>query len=132
MTSLRNELPRLFGAGPSSLEASRIDAASRRRPYGFEDGVAIVDVAGVLANEPSLFEALFLGATAYGQILDEVEQAIADPAVRGVLLRINSPGGDSDNAFETAAALSRLAKQKPIWAVSDNSAFSAVIWASPP
>lgn len=126
MTSLRNELPRLFGVRPLLLEASKLDAAyAARRPYGLEDGVAIVDIAGVLANEPSLFETLFLGATAYGQILDEVEQAIADPEVRGILLRINSPGGDSDNAFETAAALSRLAEQKPIWAVSDNSAFSA-------
>jgi hypothetical protein len=48
------------------------------------------------------------GATAYGEILAEVEQAIADPEVRAVLLRVNSPGGDSENAFETAAALAGL------------------------
>jgi len=122
----REEVLRLFGAKPLLVEASKLDAAyGVRRPYRLQDGVAVVDVAGLLANEPSLFDAILFGATAYGRILDEVEQAIADPEVRAVLLRVNSPGGDSENAFETAAALAALARQKPIWAVADNSMFSA-------
>jgi signal peptide peptidase SppA len=122
----REEVLRLFGAKPLLVEASKLDAAyGVRRPYRLQDGVAVVDVAGLLANEPSLFDAILFGATAYGEILDEVEQAIADPEVRAVLLRVNSPGGDSENAFETAAALRELARQKPIWAVADNSMFSA-------
>jgi len=126
MTTRQDQLLRLFGAKPLLIEASKLDAAyAARRPYAFQDGVAVVDIAGILANEPSLFEAVFLGATAYGQILDEVEQAVADPEVRGILLRINSPGGDSDNAFKTAVAINRLAKERPIWAVADNSVFSA-------
>lgn len=117
---------RLFGAKPLLIEAAKIDAAyAARRPYALESGVAIIDIAGVLANEPSLFDAIVYGATAYGQILDEVDQAVADPEVRGILLRVNSPGGDSDGAFETADALARLGKQKPLWAVADNSMFSA-------
>jgi len=126
MTMRGKQVLQLFGAKPLLLEASKLDAAyAMRRPYALQDGVAVIDIAGILANEPSLFEALFLGATAYGQILDEVELAAADREVRGILLRINSPGGDSDNAFETAAALTRLGQQKPIWAVADNSMFSA-------
>jgi signal peptide peptidase SppA len=122
----REQVLRLFGAKPLLVEASKLEAAyGMRRPYALQEGVAIVDVAGVLANEPSLFDAILFGATAYGQILDEVEQAIEDPEVRGILLRVNSPGGDSDNAFETAAALAGMARQKPIWAVADNSMFSA-------
>jgi signal peptide peptidase SppA len=120
------EVLRRFGAKPLLIEAAKLDAAyAARRPYALQDGVAIIDIAGVLANEPSLFEAIFFGATAYGQILDEVDQAAGDPEVRGILLRINSPGGDSDGAFETAAALVQLGTQKPIWAVADNSMFSA-------
>lgn len=126
MTNRRDEVLRLFGAKPLLIEAAKLDAAyAARRPYALESGVAIVDVAGVLANEPSLFDAIVYGATAYGQILDEVEQAVGDPEVRGILLRVNSPGGDSDGAFETADALARLGKQKPLWAVADNSMFSA-------
>ena len=122
----REEVLRLFGAKPLLIEATKLDAAyGMRRPYALQDGVAVIDIAGVLANEPSLFDALFFGATAYGEILEEVEQAVADPEVRGILLRVNSPGGDSENAFETAAALAELARQKPIWAVADNSMFSA-------
>lgn len=126
MTSRRNDILRQFGAKPLLIEAAKLDAAfAAGKPYSIENGVAIIDVAGVLANEPSLFDAVVYGATAYGQIVSEVEQAVADPAVRGVLLRINSPGGDSDGAFETTDALSRLGKLKPLWAVADNSMFSA-------
>ena len=122
----REEVLRLFGAKPLLIEATKLDAAyGVRRPYRLQDGVAVIDIAGLLANEPSLFDAILFGATAYGQILDEVEQAIADPEVRAVLLRVNSPGGDSENAFETAAALREFARRKPIWAVADNSMFSA-------
>ena len=122
----REEVLRLFGAKPLLIEATKLDAAyGARKPYPVQEGVAVIDIAGLLANEPSLFDAILFGATAYGQILDEVEQAIADPEVRAVLLRVNSPGGDSENAFETAAALAELARQKPIWAVADNSMFSA-------
>ena len=122
----REEVLRLFGAKPLLVEATKLDAAyGARKPYPVQEGVAVIDIAGLLANEPSLFDAILFGATAYGRILDEVEQAIADPEVRAVLLRVNSPGGDSENAFETAAALAALARQKPIWAVADNAMFSA-------
>jgi len=122
----REQVLRLFGAKPLLIEATRLDSAyGMRKPYALQEGVAIIDIAGLLANEPSLFDAIMFGATAYGQILDEVEQAIADPEVRAVLLRVNSPGGDSENAFETAAALAELARRKPFWAVADNSMFSA-------
>ncbi|MCW5982436.1 MAG: S49 family peptidase [Bryobacteraceae bacterium] len=126
MTTQRDQVLRLFGAKPLLIDAAQLDAAyGARRPYALHNGIAIVDIAGVLANEPSLFEALFLGATGYGQILDEVEQAAADRDVRGILLRINSPGGDSDHAFETAAALEELGRRKPMWAIADNRMFSA-------
>jgi len=122
----REEVLRLFGGKPLLIEATKLDAAyGVRRPYRLQDGVAVIDIAGLLANEPSLFDAILIGATAYGDILAEVEQAIADPEVRAVLLRVNSPGGDSENAFETAAALREFARRKPIWAVADNSMFSA-------
>jgi signal peptide peptidase SppA len=122
----RRQVLRLFGAQPLLIEAAKLEAAyPARRPYALRDGVAVIDMAGLLANEPSFFEQIFFGATAYGEILDEVEQAIADPEVRGILLRVNSPGGQTDNAFETAARLAELARQKPLWAVADNSMFSA-------
>jgi signal peptide peptidase SppA len=126
MTTRRDEVLRRFGAKPLLIEAAKLDTAyAERRPYAVQGGVAIIDIAGVLANEPSLFDAIVYGATAYGQILDEVEQAVADPVVTGILLRVNSPGGDSDGAFETADGLARLGKQKPIWAAADMSMFSA-------
>ena len=122
----RQQLLRLLGAQPLLIEAAKLEATyPPRRPYALAEGVAVIDITGLLANEPSLFEEIFVGATAYGEILNEVEQAVSDPEVRGILLRVNSPGGETDNAFETAARLAELARVKPLWAVADNAMFSA-------
>jgi signal peptide peptidase SppA len=42
--------------------------------------------------------------------------------VKGVLLNINSPGGETDNAFETAAVIAAL--EKPCYAVADTACYS--------
>lgn len=125
MTAL-DSIARAFGQKPLLLDAARLDAGyGQRRPYALQGGVAIIDISGVLTNGATLFEQVYFGVTDYTQVLDEIEQALADPDVGGILLRINSPGGDSDNAFETADAIARAAGQKPIWAVADTSMFSA-------
>jgi hypothetical protein len=62
-----DEILPLFGARPLLIEATKLDAVyGARRPYAIQNGVAIIDVAGLLANEPSLAEAILFGATAYG------------------------------------------------------------------
>ena len=64
----RRQIPRLFGAKPSLIEATSLDSAyAARKPYASQDGVAIVNVSAVPANEPSLFDTILYGATAYGR-----------------------------------------------------------------
>jgi len=56
------------------------------------DKVAVVDVAGVLLNahEPELFAE---GEHPVSLLLEQLDKARRDSSVRGVVLRINSPGG---------------------------------------
>ena len=57
------------------------------------DGLAVVDISGSLVNRSSWLDAQS-GMTSYGQIRSELEAAMASPAIRGVLMRIDSNGGE--------------------------------------
>jgi len=115
------EITERIGARPALIRMQDVseyfgDAA----PYRIEDGVAIIDVSGVLTND-----AWSWGGTTYGDIQRDVKIASLDPNVTGILLNINSPGGECDNAFETAAVVASAAKQKPVYAVAGTTAASA-------
>lgn len=47
-------------------------------------------------------------------VVDWIEELRLDPTVRGVLLRINSPGGAVEPSEEIYMAVARLAKDKPV------------------
>lgn len=94
-------------------------SSDRRKPYVVSDRVAIINISGYLCNE-----AMWWDETEYGQIQKEVRMAVADADVDGILLRINSPGGETENAFETAAVLAEAGKKKRIWSVADTIAYS--------
>ena len=49
----------------------------------------------------------------------------ADPSVKGIMLNIDSPGGDLAGAVETASAVRSLAARKPVVAFVDSLAASA-------
>lgn len=91
-----------------------------RKPYKVESRIAIINVSGVLANE-----AWYWDETSYRSIQHELNYAASDGDVDGVLLRINSPGGYTDGAYETADAVRKVGKVKPVWAVAAPMAYSA-------
>jgi signal peptide peptidase SppA len=88
------------------------------------DGIAVIDVAGSLVNRSSWLDA-YCGLTSYAQIRKELDAAMASPQVRGVLLRVDSNGGECAGCFDLADAIFAMRGTKPFWAVVDDSAFSA-------
>lgn len=88
------------------------------KPYEIRDGVAIVDISGPLMADSWWYQD-------YADVIASVRAASEDSSVSGILLRINSPGGETDRAFETAAEIEAIGKKKPIWCVADVSAYSA-------
>ena len=42
------------------------------------------------------------GLTSYGEIAAMLDSALADPQVSGILLAIDSPGGEASGSFELA------------------------------
>jgi protease-4 len=87
------------GCGPTAfrVEPVPVDRSLKEEVLYDEGGwappkVAIVDVAGVLinANEPQLFGE---GEHPVAMLTEKLDAARRDPAVKAVVLRINSPGG---------------------------------------
>ncbi len=99
------------------------------RPQGYtvtDSGIAIVPVLGPLVARGDWLTTL-LGASEYGAVADALAAAADDPAVRGILLEVDSPGGEVGGLFDLVEEIGaiKLRSGKPLWAVSSESALSA-------
>lgn len=121
----------LVGLRPHMIEELVMDSGFGGMPdpeddepsYDVQDGIAVVSVAGVLVNDEDWWEEY--GCSTYDRIAREVTHAAGNPDIDGILLAVNSPGGETDKAFEVAAKITAATKKKPTWSVADTSAYSA-------
>lgn len=98
-----------------------------RTRTAIRDGVAVVDIVGVLARRPAPLLEL-LGWTSTEAIRDDV-QAVAERAdVRVVVLNIDSPGGTVDGTQALADTVRAVRGRKPIVAYTDGMMASAAYW----
>lgn len=90
------------------------------------EGIAVVPVTGTLVAR-SGYLAAASGLLSYTDIGDAIEGAMNDPAVRGVVLDIDSGGGEVGGLFDLVDRIRsmRAASDKPLWAVANESALSA-------
>ncbi len=65
------------------------------------------------------------GLMSYATIGAELDAALANPAVRAILLDLDSPGGEAGGVFDLAERIRAAAQVKPVWAVANDLAFSA-------
>lgn len=96
------------------------------RFYEVRNGIAVLPVTGTLVHKLGAMRP-FSGMTGYDGIIARLEQAMADPDVRGVMLDIDSPGGQVAGAFDCADMIIRMREQKPIWALTNDMACSAAM-----
>ncbi len=89
-----------------------------------QSSIAAIPVFGTLVRRTNGLEAAS-GLTSYSELAARLQTASVDTAVRGVLLEIDSPGGEAGGVFELAEQVRALAQHKPVWAVAVDSALSA-------
>ena len=89
-----------------------------------QSSIAVIPVFGTLVRRTNGLEAAS-GLTSYSELAARLQAASVDQAVRGVLLEIDSPGGEAGGVFELAEHVRALAQHKPVWAVAVDSALSA-------
>jgi signal peptide peptidase SppA len=86
--------------------------------------IAVIPVHGTLVKRTAGLNAAS-GLTSYTEIGAMLDAALADPQVAGILLDIDSPGGEAAGSFELARTIRAATQTKPVWAVANDSAFSA-------
>ncbi len=86
--------------------------------------IAIIPIIGSLIRRPTWLDA-WSGLTSYGEIAECLDSAINDARVKGILLQVDSFGGEAAGCFELCDKIYAARSQKPIWAVADVDAFSA-------
>ena len=93
-------------------------------PYAIMgDGIAVVQVEGSLAHKTGNLDPES-GMTGYDGIRAKLEMAMKDPSVKGILMDVDSPGGEVSGAFDLADFIAG-SKQKQIWAYANDLMASA-------
>ena len=86
------------------------------------DKFLLIDINGPIANQPILVPNIGVLPGMTARVRQELELAFDDPSIRGILLRINSPGGtltDSDIIFHSLMEFKKSKKVKIIAAMGD-------------
>lgn len=118
---------RLDQAGMGLVTGSYMSGEKpRARFYQVIDGIAVLPVSGTLVHKLGGMRP-FSGMTGYDGITARLQQAMDDPEVKGVLLDIDSPGGQGAGAFDCADMIYRLGEQKPVWALANDLSCSAAM-----
>lgn len=98
-------------------------AEEQRRAAIAKTGVEVLPVHGVLVSRGSHINACET-MTSYEGLRQQLRSAVADPLVEHIVLDIDSPGGAATGAFELAADIRALARQKPITGIVNYMAYS--------
>jgi len=97
-------------------------------------GVATIQVVGTLMDrlplgldddEDGAAEAKNSGLAGYRAIASDVDRALADPSVEGILLEVDSYGGEAFGLFDLADKIHAARATKPVYAVASQKALSA-------
>jgi signal peptide peptidase SppA len=72
-------------------------------------GIGIIKVEGVLYRYEN-FDTYFFGGSSYEGISESVMTAIYDESIKGILLYVNSPGGEVDGMFELSEIIRNAGK----------------------
>ena len=87
-------------------------------------GIAVLGIHGTLVRRTTGLHAAS-GLLSYDEIGASLEAALADPQVAGIVLDLDSPGGETGGCFELARRVRAANRVKPVWAIANDAAFSA-------
>jgi signal peptide peptidase SppA len=94
------------------------------RPFAVVDGIAVIEIAGTLVHRGAWI-GQSSGLTSYEGIAAQLQAALADPAIRGIALDIDSFGGEVAGAFDLADRIRAARRVKPVQAFVADHALSA-------
>lgn len=97
--------------------------ANPRLGYDKAQGVALITIAGTLVHRLGTLRP-YSGMTGYDGIRQNVLTAVADPEVKGILLDLDTPGGEAAGCFDLVDTLYQVRGEKPMWGMVNEMAYS--------
>lgn len=91
------------------------------------DGVAVLPVRGPIFRYANLFT-MMSGATSLDMLAIDFGQAVANPAVKAIVLEVDSPGGMAAGISEFAGQVRAATQVKPVIAYVSDLGASAAYW----
>jgi capsid assembly protease len=95
--------------------------------YEDQGGVAVVPIVGELAHRAMPMEAMS-GVVGYASLQNQLLALADDPRVRGILLDLDTPGGEVGGISELSDAISEISGKMPVWALANSTMASAGYW----
>ena len=132
----------VYDSAPTRMKSAVMNAAAAGKdvmpwdkPGAFPtpsnvDGVAIIPISGTMDFRLSNFEMWWYGLADTARIDEWVTAAANDPAVKAIVLDINSPGGNAQGVPELAVTIQAARNAKPVIAYSDTLIASAAYYAA--
>jgi signal peptide peptidase SppA len=117
---------------PEYTPPERVDLAAsinaRRADGGYyltNNGIAIVQIFGAMVQRADALDALS-GMTGYNDISARMDAAGRDPSVKGIIMEMDSPGGEVEGVIDAATRIAEIGK--PVWAHANGIALSGGYW----
>jgi signal peptide peptidase SppA len=105
------------------LNTEEAEARSKPAASVTEDGIGLIDLSGMMMKGASKF-----GNVDTVAVRQQVRAMANAPEVRGIVLRIDSPGGTFAGTDDLANEVARAAKVKPVYAQVEDLAASAAYY----
>lgn len=113
------------------IDARSLESFARpeREPAFYEDqgGIAVVPIVGELAHRATALNSMS-GSVGYAGMQTRLLKLADDPRVGGILLDLDTPGGEVGGLAELVEAVQAISEDKPIWAIANSAMNSAGYW----
>jgi ClpP class serine protease len=94
------------------------------RGIRIHEGIATIPVTGPIFRRADMFTAMCGGATT-DMLMGSMRAALSDRTIRGIILEIDSPGGEAAGIAELALFVRQVSESKPVVAYIDGDGASA-------
>lgn len=112
---------------PEALEARIGKPLENARSVTVRDGIAVIPVTGPIMRYANLFTRIS-GATSTQELATDLQVALDDPKIKGIVLNIDSPGGEASGINELADMIYAARERKPIKAYGGGYVASGAYW----
>ena len=134
--TMLQEIQRIYASHlhrAEKLDLAAIEAATGKRLDNSQngsyitEGVAVIPMHGVIGKKMNLLTQVS-GGVSTEAVGNDFLSALNDPAVKGVVLHIDSPGGTVDGTMQLADIIAKNKGRKPVVACADGMMCSAAYW----